>query len=77
MSTPDFDELEQEALGAGAKAAMAYLKTIPEAAGLRAEFAKLDPAQAMEFLERIIDGFGAHLRHKLCTEAPIRTAAHG
>lgn len=68
MATPDFDELELEALAEAAKAGMAYLKSLPSSEALRAEFAALEPDQAMEFLERIVDGFGAHLRHKLVAD---------
>ena len=67
MATADFDELELEALAEGAKAGLAYLKSLPETGALRACFAELEPDQAMEFLERIVDGFGAHLKVKLCS----------
>lgn len=64
MSTPDFDELEQEALAEAGRAGAAYLKSI-KAKALLMRFGELEPEQAMEFLERIVDGFGSHLRAKL------------
>ena len=72
MSTPDFDELEQEALIQAAKAGLAYLRTLGTT-----DLAKLEGAQALEFLELVIDGFGCHLRHKLCPEAPMGGAESG
>ena len=65
MATADFDELENEALAEAGKAGFAYLKSLPDAGALRAAFAALEPDQAMEFLERIIDGFGSHLKFRL------------
>jgi hypothetical protein len=70
MATSDFDELEQEALMAAGKAGMNYLKSLPDTDALRVAFAALDVDQAIEFLERIVDGFGAHLKDVLC--APER-----
>lgn len=68
MSTADFDELEQEALVEAGKAGFAYLKSLPDTEALRAEFVKLDTDQALEFLERIVDGFGAHLKFRLVAD---------
>lgn len=64
MSTEDFDLLEQEALVEAGKLGAAYLKSIG-AEALLDHFANLDTDQAIEFLERIIDGFGSHLKRKL------------
>ena len=65
MSTPDFNELEQEALIAAAKAGLAYLRTLNTT-----DLAKLEGPQALEFLELVIDGFGCHMRKKLCIDHP-------
>lgn len=70
MSTPDFDELEEEALRAAALAGIGYLKTLNTT-----DLAKLEGDQALHFLELVIDGFGSHLRHKLCADRS--GAAHG
>jgi hypothetical protein len=68
MATADFDELEQEALMEAGKSGLSYLKSLPETGALRACFAELEPDQAIEFLERVVDGFGAHLKTKLCAD---------
>jgi phosphoserine aminotransferase len=77
MSTADFDELERDALAEAAKAGMAYLKSLPDAGPLRAAFAALEPDQAMEFLERIVDGFGAHMKFRLVADHRPPTASQG
>lgn len=67
MATPDFDELEHEALKEAGKLAAAYLKSIGATDAIR-EFGKLESDQIYEFLERIVDGFGSHLKFKLVLE---------
>ena len=64
MSTPDFDELEMQGLVAAARAGKSYLESIG-AGALVSAFADLEPNQALEFLERVVDGFGCHLKSKL------------
>ena len=76
MATPDFDELEEEAVIMAAKAGREYLKSIG-ATELLFRFRELEPAQAIEFLERMIDGFGAHLRHVLVLEHRPTTENQG
>ncbi len=66
MSTPDFDEIEESAKFEAGRAGLAYLK----AAGTT-DLRALEPHQALEFIERVIDGFGAHLRARLIAQTHI------
>lgn len=60
MPQPEFDALESEAIGEAGALAGAYLDSIG-----KSDLAKLSEAEWREFLERVVDGFGSHLRHRL------------
>jgi hypothetical protein len=60
MTTPDFEAIEQDALRAGGRAGYAYLDSID-----KENVFELEEHEAVEFFERIIDGFGACMRVRL------------
>ncbi len=60
MPQPDFDLLETEAIDEAGALAGAYLDSIN-----KSDLATLTPDEWREFLERVVDGFGSHLRHRL------------
>jgi hypothetical protein len=62
MSSADFNEIERDALTASAKLGMQYLKSIGKA---DVPLAHLEPSEAFEFLERVVDGFGSYIRHRM------------
>lgn len=69
MSTPDFNEIEQDALKQGGRAGYEYLDSIGQG-----DVFELDAIQALEFFERVVDGFGCHMRARLVAD---RTEANG
>ncbi len=60
MSQPDFDTIELSALEEAGSAGGAFLESLD-----KTDLAGLTNEQWLEFLERIVDGFGCAMRNRL------------